>query len=429
MLINREELNYKKILLAIVVLLGGVFLLFSVLWLLFFSRPETVVHNKEGGIAKIKPGSTLPNIQQGKSGNLMAGYGHLLSERQKLLDDYKQGNKQLLSTKASGALTKVNNLFDEKVAAVDYNGRGFIFLSKQDNKFYYLDNNGRKTLLSEESFPFVKRVVWSNSGNKVILEYPDGANVLYDFTQHKKITLPAEAEGFSFDSQDEKIAYKLVTDDPDSNWVIVSDAQNAQLKPLEPIGNKAASVQVSWSPDNQVVALYHEPRGLDKEEVYFLGLHNENFKSLEVAGSNFKGKWSPDGKYILYHVVNSANNYNPILWLASAANKDEVSYNRNLGLTTWVDKCIFAPQGYEVYCAVPVNLEKGAGLYPELVNKSEDVFYKIDLRSGLSQLIAYPVFSDKLDKFQAEKLFISPDGSKLYFWDKLTQKVYFMYLK
>lgn len=428
-MLNFGELNYKKIILAVVILLAGGFLLVSVVWLLFFSRPREVAKDQSRQVVEIIPGGVLPAAQEGREANLIKSGGRLLSEKQKLIGDYKSGVKELLSPTANGALTKVNSLMGEAVAALNYSNKGFVFLSKEDNKFYYLTPDGRKILLSDESFPFVENTVWSADGNKVILEYPDGANVLYDFTKRRKVSLPSEAEEFSFDAEAKRIAYKFVTNDEDSNWIVVSDAQNTQIKPIEPIGDKANSVQIAWSPNNQVVALYHESRGLDKEEVYFLGLHDENFRSLKVAGSNFKGVWSPDGRQILYHVINPDNNYNPILWIASADGDNIGNYNYNLGLTTWVDKCVFAPNGQEVYCAVPIDLKEGGGLYPELVNNSEDVFYKIDLKTGISRLIAYPVFSENLDKFQVQKMFISQDGSKLYFWDKWTQKVYFMYLK
>lgn len=422
------ELNYKKIILAVIILLAGGFLLASVVWLLFFSQPEGEVIEK-GEVFRVEPGGVLPVTQEATKTNLILSGGRLVSEKQKLINNYKSGARELLSKRANGALTKVDSLINEEVAAINYTKQGFIFLSRKDNYFYYLTADGRRIKLSDEEFPFVERAVWSNDGNKVILEYPDGANILYDFTRRKKITLPAEARDFSFDVADERIAYKFVTDDVENNWIVVSDTQNTQIKPVEPIGDKAASVQVAWSPNNQVVALYHESRGLDKEEVYFLGLHDENFRSLKVAGSNFKGIWSPDGKQILYHVINPDNSYNPMLWVASAEGDKIGLYNYNLGLTTWVDKCAFAPGGQELYCAVPVSLKKGAGLYPEIVNDSEDVFYKIDLRTGISHLIAYPVFSEDLDKFQAQEVFVSQDGSKLYFWDKWTQRVYFMYLK
>ena len=318
---------------------------------------------------------------------------------------------------------------DDKVNEIDITGRGFNFLSGEDNKFYYLSKDGKKEALSQDAFPFVDKVAWSNDGNKVVLSYPDGSNLYYDFTSNKKITLPAGAEDFSFDSDSNEIAYKFVNNSSENNWLVVSDIKNNKMSPIEHLGDNGKTVEVNWSPTNQVVALYHESTGLSSEEVYFLGLHGENFRSLKVNGSNFKGIWSPQGDRILYHVISPDNDYNPILGIADANGDNIGNHNFMLGLTTWVDKCNFAKDNITVYCAVPVNLPVGAGMYPEIVNKSEDVFYKIDLTTGIAKLIAYPMLSEKLDKFQVKKLFISDDGTKLYFWDNWTDKVYTMRLK
>ena len=78
---------------------------------------------------------------------------------------------------------------------------------------------------------------------------------------------------------------------------------------------------------------------------------------------------------------------------------------------------------------MPVGLPQGAGLYPDLVNDKPDVFYEINLSSGISKLIAYPVLSEEIDEFQVKKLFISTDRSQLYFWDSFTQKLYSLRLR
>ncbi len=414
---------------AVVIITAGIFLLGSVVWVIFFNRPEKGLSPAEKENAQVAPGGKLPENKSGNGANLSARGGRLQAEIDKLRRQREQNGSAAASNTAQGGLTKVRTVLDGQVKAVNYNGQNLLFLNEADNKFYALSSDGKKILLSEESFPFVDKVVWSADNNKAVLEYPDGSNLLYDFSRRKKIMLPSEGEGFAFDKSAKRLAYKIVTNNEDSNWLVVSDIQTQQVKPIEPIGNKSDSVEVNWSPNNQVVALYHEPRGLDSEEVYFLGLRDENFKSLKVNGSNFKGVWSPNGQWILYHVINSNNNYNPVLWIASASGDKIGNYNYNLHLNTWVDKCVFTPDSQAVYCAVPTSLKEGAGLYPELVGQGEDVFYKIDLKSGLAKLIAYPVLNNNLSKFQVQKLFISRDGTRLYFWDKLSQKVYSLRLR
>ena len=414
------DLNYKKIILAVLIIVISLGLLFGVIWLVFVRDSGDI--EPRGGL--VTPGGILPGTGTGTGGGVIGPGGILPGS------EGGDGGDEVVKTSevADGSLTLVERLIDDEVKEVNLTGGGFSYLSVEDDKFYRLLKDGSKLPLSAEAFPYMESAVWAPDSSKVILEYPDGANIIYDFTKNKKTTLPLGMEDPAFDSQADNIAYKYVTDIEENNWLVVSDTDNSAAEAVEPIGNEGAKVQVSWSPNSQVVALFHDPIGLSREEVFFIGLHNENFKSLIVEGSNFEGKWSPDGSRILYHVLHPDNGYNPILWVVDASTERIGNNNFNLGLSTWVDKCVFAG-ATKVYCAVPVGLPEGAGLYPDLVNDKPDVFYEINLTSGISKLIAYPVLTGEIDKFQVKKLFISDDFRELYFWDKWTKKIYSLRLK
>lgn len=421
------SLDIKRILLAILLIVISVALAGGIIWLVFLRTPAEV--GPGGGV--VSPGGTLPGTGEGEGGKVIQPGGKLTGEDGEIIEIPADISEETRPTAvAQGSLTEVGSLMAEAVGAINYSGRSFNYLSGEDGRFYRLSLDGtEKFLLSEESFKFVDKAVWSPDGDKVIMEFPDGANIIYDFNKNKKTTLPSGAEDFTFDRDSEQIAYKYVGSTEDENWLVVSDTNNSGAEAVEPVGDQGHNVQVNWSPDNSVVAWYHKPTGLESEEVFFIGLNDENFKSLKVQGSNFKGVWSPAGDRILYETIRAENNYNPVLSI-SDGNGDSIGNNNfDLGLATWVDKCAFGGDQRTVYCAVPINLETGAGLYPEIVNKSPDVFYKIDLNSGVSKLIAYPVFSENLSEFQVKKLFVSDDQSKLYFWDGLSGKVYFMRLK
>jgi len=423
-------LDYKRILLAILLVIISIGLLFGIIWLIFLRQP---LEQPSQGEPTAGPGGSLPGIGTGAPGSVVGPGGILPGSagNEPIGETSGQTGDELaqMSEVARGSLTRAYNLTETSVNEITLTGSGFNYLSKEDDKFYRLSFDGSNRLpLATEAFPYVDKVTWSADGEKVILEYPDGANIVYDFTKNKKVTLPTGAEGFSFDSSGDNLAYKFIGSREEDNWLVVSDSQNIGAEAIEPLGDQGDKVEVAWSPAGQVVALYHDSIGLNREEVFFVGQEGENFKSMVVEGSNFSGKWSPDGKKILYHVINSMSGYNPVLWIADAAGENIGNNNFNLGIITWVDKCIFSGNN-KVYCAVPVELKEGAGLYPELLSDSADVFYEINLDTGLSKLIAFPVMNEKLGEFQVKKLFISDDGSKLYFWDSFTAGLYYIRLK
>jgi hypothetical protein len=83
-------------------------------------------------------------------------------------------------------------------------------------------------------------------------------------------------------------------------------------------------------------------------------------------------------------------------------------------LGNMASKCVFADD-YTVYCAVPENLEKGSGMFPELAQYVNDNLYKINLKNNQISLIAEPDGS-----YNMSNLSISADKKILYFSDSNT---------
>ncbi|MFH1866864.1 MAG: hypothetical protein ABIJ81_02150 [Patescibacteria group bacterium] len=295
------------------------------------------------------------------------------------------------------------------------------YYNSLDGKFYELTAGGSSRLLSEDAYLNAQKITWSSKGDSAILEFPDGANILYDFNKQKQFTLPQEMTEFSFSPADNEVAGKFLGQEKSDRWLVTVSTDGSQLKGIEPLGDNADKVQVAWSPNNQVVALSKtgEPSGLFSQEILLIGLHGENFRSLKVEGRGFEGEWSPSGEQLLYSIYSDTTNYRPSLWLVDASG-DRVGYNKKqVGLNTWVDKCTMATTENVAYCAVPVNLPEGSGYVRELADGIPDVFYRVDLTTGTSTLLASPV-TEYGGGVAATNLSLSGDGRLLYFIDETT---------
>src|SRR4030042_286236 len=185
---------------------------------------------------------------------------------------------------AAGGDTAVLPMTENRVvgATLSADGQGVTFYDTTDSKFYTLSADGEYRLpLSQQEFYQVEEVYWSDDKSKAIIGYPDGSKILYDFSQNEQITLSPDIYEPDF-SADDRVAYKYVTSESDDNWLIVSDINTAEGNLIDPLGENYDYVQVAWSPNNTVAALYSKPAGLNKSEVFFIGLQGENFLSLEV---------------------------------------------------------------------------------------------------------------------------------------------------
>ncbi|PIR13802.1 hypothetical protein COV49_00945 [Candidatus Falkowbacteria bacterium CG11_big_fil_rev_8_21_14_0_20_39_10] len=329
------------------------------------------------------------------------------------------------SAKAQGGLTQTATVSDlpSAGATLDANGSGLQYYNRQDGKFYRVTKSGQVTALSDKIFHNVETVTWSPNKNKAILEYPDGANIVYDFTADKQATLPKHWKDFDFSPDGDKIVMKSMGLDPDNRYLAISNDDGSKSVAIESLGDKDSTVYPSWSPNNQTIAMYTEGVDFDRQEVFFVGLNNENFKSTVIEGRGFEYQWAPKGEALLYSVYSSSNDLKPMLWSVNAHGDSIGSGRTSLNLETWAHKCTYASET-ELYCAVPEKLEQGAGLFPELAKDTTDDLYKVDTKTGLKKLIAIPD-----GDYTMSNLIVTNNGSDLYFTDETTQAIHKIKLK
>ncbi|MDD4332797.1 MAG: hypothetical protein PHT51_01675 [Patescibacteria group bacterium] len=326
---------------------------------------------------------------------------------------------------AAGRLTKTTSLNSTPSLGVtlDIDGKELRYYNSIDGIFYRITSEGQAEPLNDKTFYNVSKVTWSPDKNKAILEYPDDSNIIYDFQKKQQTTLPKHWKEFAYAPSGNQIVMKSIGLDPSNRWLAISNDDGSQTQPIEEIGENEATVFPSWSPNGQTIAMYTKGVDFNRQEIFFVGLHDENFKSMVIEGRDFRSAWSPNGDRLLYSVYSSDNDLKPMLWI-SGAQGDNIGANRkSLGLETWADKCVFV-DSQNAICAVPTSLEKGAGLFPEMAQNTPDILYQIDTYTGLKKIIATPD-----SNLTMSNLIISNDKKYLYFVDSLTQSIHKINLK
>ena len=330
------------------------------------------------------------------------------------------------ATVANGGETAVQTLVSQNAYQTVVDSQGNLrYYDKATGQFYKLDENGNLVPLSGVKFPDAETVTWSPSKNQVIVSFPDDSKIFYDFETKKQATLPKEGEDFSFAPSGGQIAFKFNAANPADRFLVISNSDGTSIKPVESLGENGSKVQVSWSPNDQVVATYTPGLNASSQEVYFVGKNGENFKSTITEGRGFEGQWSPSGQYMVYSTYSADSNFNPVLHIVNGQGESIGENNRSLDLQTWSDKCAFTKSGSSLYCAVPATgqLKAGSGIYRDQASNIPDTFYRVDLQSGSVQQIAVPVGTDGSRQYSAVNLGLSPDGKKLYFTDASSGRV------
>ncbi len=413
--------RFKKIFL-IIGFLAVVFLISYLLWNFFFKSslvieipPTNETPQTIDGLPVASEGSGQIATPGGTSG-LPITEGSVTPTPEAT---FESGTILNPSEVALGGVTKTTTVNKNPSLGVTLSGNGQIqYYDRLDKKFYKLNSDGTKTVLSDKLFHSVESVTWDQNGDKAVIEYPDGSKISYDFTTQKQVTLPSHWQDFSFSTDGNKLLSESIGLNEDDSWLVVSNADGSQAKAFEEIGEQHPNIYPTWSPNNQIVALNTGGVDFNRQELFFIGLNGENFKSTIMEGRGLQFEWSKEGDRLLYSVYSSNTNYNPSLWLVDASG-DDIGQNRTaLNLQTWANKCTFA-SNTEVYCAVPEELEKGAGLFPELADRTKDDLYKIDLTTGSKKLIAIPE-----SFYNISQIIVSEDQDFLYFTDKFSGRLY-----
>lgn len=289
------------------------------------------------------------------------------------------------------------------------------FYNSTDNRFYTLDNEGKLVTLSNKQFFGVQNVTWSPTGSKAILEYPDGSNIRYDFSRENQVTLPQHWEDFAFSPEGEKVVAKSVGLDPNNRWLIVANDDGSKAQNIEPLGENGDKVIASWSPNNQSVAFFVDGVDFNRKEVFFVGQNGENFKSIITEGRGFQPLWNTQGNELVYSVYSADNDYKPNLWITGAQG-DAIGTNRRpLNLQTWANKCTF--NNSDLYCAVPLTLERGAGMFPAMAANTQDLLYRINTSTGQKELLPVSTTSS------INNISLSADGTYLYYIEGGTNRL------
>lgn len=415
------KINWKRIGL----LIGFIVAVFAIGYLLYFLflRPDSAPTNTNTNVNANINGGGLPqaggntNIQVGGGGGILQPGGDVTQPGP---PDTSGPSSPIVSSVANGGLTRATALSNEPVyqATLSSDGNTVTYYNKSTGLFYRIGPDGKAVPISDQAFYEVDKATWSPDKEKAVIEYPDGANIVYDFSTGKQITLPKHWKDFSFSPGSNKIILKSIGLDEENRWIAIANTDGSQVYKLEHLGDKDATVYTDWSPNNQVVAVYTEDKSFDQQNLFFLGLNNENFQLSVVEGRGFEPKWSTAGDKLLYSVYSSQTDYKPTLWIVDAQGDQIGANRRSLKLETWADKCSFA-NNTEIYCAVPTSLQKGSGIFKNDTDTSPTDIYKIDLKTGFKTKIATPEGSHNIDN-----IIVSENGNQLYFTSKTDGRLY-----
>ncbi len=391
-----------KFILRIALFIGVTILIAIALYFVFFRAPAPEVATTPG---EVGAGGALPSAGTGAPGTTPGG----------TTPGGVTPTKLPPSEIAKGGETFTTLLTNTSIQSPTATTNGTMaYYDPADGKFYTIDANGNVVAMSQVSFPKADNVTFDAGATAAVIEFPDGSNVVYDFTTAQQITLPSHWQDFSFSGNGDQIAAKSIGIDESNRALVITNTDGTQTKVLTALGANDDKVTVSVSPSDNVLGFSDtgtsSSGSFGRHEMYLIGPDGSAAGMLIVDGTSFKNIWAPDGKNLLYSVADPNNLYKAVLWYADSQGDRNGVARRKMGISTTVDKCTFTTNT-TAYCAVPREMPPGGGSNSSTISAFDDL-YKLNITTGNATLVATPAADTKM--FSPS---VSSDGANFFYTD------------
>lgn len=376
------------------------------LYFLLFVTPPSVLPNDTTAPTPSLGG--LPSAQDGRPQGSGAGADGL------------PGNDDALtpSPVANGGLTANTLLTTAGIRAPQASPTGgATYYDPNDGRFYRINDKGEVEALDGLVYPNASRVAVAPNSNAALVEFPDGSNIVVDFSTKKQHTLPAHWEDFHFSPDSTAIAAKSMPADVNNRALLVTSVDGSTTTVVAALGANANRVYPSLSPTKDIVGFSATGTGgtaFGQNTVYLVSPSGEALSGIVVNGTSFKSRWSPNATNFFYSVADAGDDYRPSLWYSDVRGDRAGAIRLRLPVKTTADKCVFASES-TVYCAVPAETPANSGADTSLF-RGGDSLVQIALPSGTTRTLATLQLVTPMNN-----LSLSADGSTLYYTDLLNR--------
>ena len=259
-----------------------------------------------------------------------------------------------------------------------------LFYDFSGNLWQFKNGDQKPTLLDQAAIENPTEAIWSMSGKNIVKAGLNQLGASYAFSDFSKkifTNLRADIKSIVFSPDGGKIAYYL-SDGLNINSLYTSSPDGKSQRSL--IGAlKLRDINLLW-PKNNTLSITPRPSGLTTGNLWILNTANLGLTKLIDGLSGLEALWSPDGNNFIYSYTDQ-NGQNPKL----AIYKNGVSKDIN-NISTLVDKCVWAKDSINIYCAIPQSWPDSATLpddYYKNAFLTTDDLWTINAETGEKNLV------------------------------------------
>ena len=313
---------------------------------------------------------------------------------------------------------------DEAVlgATISERGTNIKYYSKATGKTYQIDFDGqkKKSLSTDELLGLID-VIWSPAKTRVLSKFISGSDVhysFYDYVESRGVALPESVTAAVWQN-DNKIIYFYHDKVSGKKILSIADPDGKNWSNITEVGK--GEFLAAPIPKSGLISFWNSPDAYTETILQSITAIGGEKKTILSGKFGADYLWSPNGENILVSYLNEKGSAG--IQLAVTNNKG--GELKNLGIPTWVSKCVWSKDGESVYYALPGLIPEASVLpndYDQGKFTTQDTFWKVNIKTGKKERF---VDLEKTNgKFDATKLFLNESETQLFFINKIDGKLY-----
>lgn len=280
---------------------------------------------------------------------------------------------------------KLTTISENRVVSAHFGGDDTILFYDFSGQLWRFKNGDLKpTLIDQTAVKNPAEIIWGTSGKNIVksgLNQSDIGYLFSDFNKKILTNLRANIKSAVFSPDGTKIAYYL-SNGLNTNALYLSNSDGKNQKSL--IGAlKLRDLNLLW-PKNNIISLTSKPSGLLTGNLWILNTTNLGLTKLIDGLFGLETLWSPDGNNFIYSYTDQTGQ-SPKLAIYNKGGLKNIN-----NISTLIDKCTWAKDSINIYCAVPEAWPDSTILpddYYKNIFLTIDDLWKINTLTGEKNLV------------------------------------------
>lgn len=335
-----------------------------------------------------------------------------------LLDESPQKSKiQEIVTEnkesASNNLEKISKIAEGNIKKIflDESGKKIQYYSDSEKGFLtsFFDGSNKQKL-SNDDFSGLKQIIWNQSKKEALLEI-DGSYYLYSFGNEKKFIKKSKA--LNWINFNQKIIYTYEDFGTGKKTLNIANPDGSEWRELTAMDSD--DINIVSIPGSAKASFWPKPDSFKESNISIVSVGEVEIDKVGDLKFGADYLWSNDGNKFLRSSVSQKGTSNLIL------ESCEVKTGKciNMNLPTMASKCTWSKNNKNVYCAVPVNVDKNLLMPNDYLNDkfyTKDFFWKVSIENGKKEKLVDEKYAK--EDLDASSLLISPNEDFLFFINK-----------